>query len=281
MDSLPKPPPESDEEKARSAEQRRKSALANIATVLRDERVSWGERALPYLFAAMETCWIGAIMVGLASLGFLAHEPIVPLWAPFVLMGGTCWLAIYLEQREMKGQQAGEAQGEDGASVTSGSSALWGFVAIMVLLTSWISIYSGSFAIYYPLWLGKMLSDIFLLDLNAYHVILIVGISIYCCWRGVKFSRRIIEPSQVMLALRLGGGVILVAMLIYAGTSKSAGTDAQVGAGITLMMLVIIPLFLGLALITHALSQAAFTRHTHIGGLQGSVGMQERSLFGV
>ena len=64
------------------------------------EAPSVGEIMLPYLFAAMETCWIDAVFIGLASLDFFqSHNPLMPLWAPFLLIIGSKWLLGYLERR--------------------------------------------------------------------------------------------------------------------------------------------------------------------------------------
>src|SRR6266700_5875304 len=61
---------------------------------------SIGEFLLPYLLGAMQACWIAAILIGLASAGlFESSEPLVPLWAPFVLIIGSLLLSHYLGQR--------------------------------------------------------------------------------------------------------------------------------------------------------------------------------------
>ena len=93
----------------------RKHVLALRTTDVR-EAPTIGEIALPYLFAAMETCWIDAIFIGLASLDlFQSHEPLMPLWAPFLLIIGSQWLLSRMERRDatVGGDNTGGASNED------------------------------------------------------------------------------------------------------------------------------------------------------------------------
>src|SRR5437588_4167514 len=74
--------------------------LLSMRTPAQAEPPSLGEMLLPFLFAAMETCWLDAIFIGLASLGlFQSHEPLMPLWAPFVFLIGTQWLLNFQYRR--------------------------------------------------------------------------------------------------------------------------------------------------------------------------------------
>src|SRR5436309_8212102 len=82
------------------AAKRRRQQLLSMRTTELAEVPSLGEILLPFLFAAMETCWIDAIFIGLASFGlFQSHEPLMPLWAPFVFIIGIQWMARFLERR--------------------------------------------------------------------------------------------------------------------------------------------------------------------------------------
>src|SRR5258708_27462496 len=59
-----------------------------------------GETLLPFLFAAMEACWIDAIFIGLASINlFQSHDTLIPLWGPFVLIICSQLILSLLERR--------------------------------------------------------------------------------------------------------------------------------------------------------------------------------------
>src|SRR5205085_6297317 len=91
---------ESQEEAAQAAERRRRQDLLDASTDEVPHALSWGERLLPLLFAGMETCWVYAILLGLASVNFFQSEdPLVPVWAPFVLIVGSFWLLHSIERR--------------------------------------------------------------------------------------------------------------------------------------------------------------------------------------
>src|SRR6266581_7710143 len=122
MNSSPQQPEDKKEkqEDIEAALERRRQQLPEMETTSVAATPSWGERLLPFLFAAMETCWIDAILIGLASLKlFQAGEPLMPLWAPFVFIAGSQWLVGRLERRA-----ASKASEDDTSSVTPGSSLL-------------------------------------------------------------------------------------------------------------------------------------------------------------
>ena len=61
---------------------------------------SIGEFLLPTLLGIIESCWIAAILIGLAGVGlFESSEQVLPLWAPFILIVGSIWLFYYGERR--------------------------------------------------------------------------------------------------------------------------------------------------------------------------------------
>src|SRR5690242_8739796 len=97
----PEKNPESQENAFQAAERRRRQDLLDASIVEVPATLSWGERLLPLLFAAMETCWIYALLLGLVSINlFQTNESLVPVWAPFVLILGTYWLSLHIERRE-------------------------------------------------------------------------------------------------------------------------------------------------------------------------------------
>jgi Domain of unknown function (DUF4129) len=260
MDTMPQQPSSSDENEAR-----RRRSLREMGATRVSGAVSWGERALPLVFAAMETCWVDAILIALASIHFFGlSTPLVALWAPFVLMVGSGWLAMHLERREIAAARAGKEAKTD-------ASLLFGVMGVVTLLVIWDSVYSASIAVYDPRWLLTLLNDVLLLSPAAYHVMGVILLSAYFCWRGIRLVRRAIEPGTVFRAMRLGLGVFVVVILIRAGTGGGFFNELQ--------LLVLIALFLSFALLGHALSNALFIRLFHPVGLQGSVRAQERALL--
>ncbi len=120
----------------------------------------WGERLLPYLVAAMETCWADAILIMLVSVK-LFRAPLLPLWAPFVLIAGSFWLITRLERRESAREQEGK-DGKSGRKVLSGSSLFILSVGLLVLFIVWARLYTA-WLFFDPRWLLALFNDIFAL----------------------------------------------------------------------------------------------------------------------
>ncbi len=262
------PPQQKENTRAsRAAERRRQDRLAMETTML-SATPGWGERLLPYLVAAMETCWVDAVLIALASVNlFQRRTPLIPLWAPFVLIVSACWLMLFLERREIVMEQAAK----NGGKRVSGSSWFILLMALLVLIVVWASIYASLFLLFDPRWLLALLNDLFQFDGNFYYVLLLLVLSIYFCWRGIRLARRAIEPSSVFWSLRLGMGIIIVAIIIHVASGTSSFNE--------LILFGIVPLFLFFALIAHALAKALFLRRSSPGGLQGSVAGQERAIL--
>src|SRR5207302_9615761 len=142
--------------------------------------------------------------IGLASLGlFGSREVLMPLWAPFVLIGGSQWLVVHLERRAATMAPADEEKTSKAAPLP-GTSLYIALLAVVTLLITWLSIYTQTAFFLDPTWVLTMLGDILLLNLHAYQVLTIVALACYFCWRGIRLSRRTIEPAQVFNSLRLG-----------------------------------------------------------------------------
>ena len=245
-----------------------------MATTQLSATPSWGEHLLPILLAAMEACWVDAILIGLAGIGlFQSYDPILPLWAPFVLIAGSHWLANSLERRDASRTPASE-QNDSVRSVTPVTSLVIALIAVVTLFIIWLRIYAQTWFVIDPRWVLSLLNDILLLDVNAYLVVTIIGLCLYFCWRGIRLARHEVEPAHVSNILRLGLVIIVVVVLVRAG-QESAGMvfhDQPI-------LFLLVPLFLILSLAAHALARAAFVRRSHPIGLEGNVATQERSLI--
>ncbi len=114
-------------------------------------QLSWGEHLLPFLFAAMETCWIDAILVGLVSSDVLGlSQPLIPLWTLFVLIAGFYYLSRYLD-----GQGIATSNNTSSSVHTSTLSTRPVIIALAVLATCtvvWTSVYSSRVFLLDPGW---------------------------------------------------------------------------------------------------------------------------------
>ena len=262
-------PPQSGEDThmSRGAEKRQKELLEMTTSAIL-AHPGLGERLLPYLIAAMETCWVDALLIALLSVNFFqSRTTLLPLWAPFLLIASACWLMIFLERRELVKEQTVENERKR----VSGASWFVFLLALLVLLVVWASIYAPFFLFFDPRWLLALLGDLFQLNTNIYYVFVLVALSIYFCWRGIRLAHKTIEPSSVFWTLRLGMGIIIVAIIIHAGSGAGSFNE--------LILFSIVPFFLFFALVAHALAKALFLRSNSPGGLQGSVAGQERAIL--
>ena len=61
------PPQQREDLRVRGASEKRQQESLDIATYIFSATPGLGERLLPYLIAAMETCWVDAVLIALAS----------------------------------------------------------------------------------------------------------------------------------------------------------------------------------------------------------------------
>lgn len=249
-----------------SLEQRQQEVALPGVVSSRARTYSGGERLLPYLFAAMETCWVDAILIGLVGTDSSSSSSFfLPLWVPFVLIASSCWLSNALERRRTTVPHS--------ATSFPTSFLVVGLVCGTTLFSLWSGVYASSIAFFNPTWLGSLISDLFLLGSQAFHLALIIALMLYFYWRGLRLSHRTLEPGNVFTVIRLGIGVMIAVIVLRAATHTTSSNE--------LLLLLLIPLFLMFALIAHALAQTVFVRITHRSGLQGSVPSQERALLGI
>jgi hypothetical protein len=258
---------------ADEAQRRREQHMLSLQTSRVAEAPSLGEILLPFLFAAMETCWIDAIFIGLAGIDFFAsRDPFMPLWTPFVIITGTQWILSRLELRAAG--SATEDEIENGKKNLPGSSIFVAFVCVVTLFVIWISIYAQQAFFLDPRWLLALLNDVLSLNLYAYHTFFILAITGYLCWRGMRLLHREHEPSQVFSTLRLGMGIIIGVVLVRAGQT-SAGVVFHDNA----ILLLLIPIFLFLSLTAHALARVNFVRHMHATNDEDDISPHEQAIL--
>ncbi len=233
--------------------------------------MSWGERLLPYFYIAMESCWIYAIFLVLAHGNFFQSTvPLLPMWGLFLLFAGSYFFSLLIDRRQYR--RALAASGGRKTQVEArGTLWIFGVIASLALFVTWGSLYVDHYLLFDPRWVGALFTDLLLLTPSGYRILVIWALAGYFCWRGLRLSQRPIEPGDILGRLRIGIVVIIAALLLtFSAESQVQGS---------LLRLLLIPLFLTLALIAHALARAISMRHAHPVGLQGGAVAQERSLF--
>ena len=227
-----------------------------------EDITSLGEFLLPSLLGAMESCWIVAVLLGLAGLGFLGERvPLLPFWAPFVFIIGTQWLFYLIDRRDEHARHTP------------------GFIALAVafcLFIIWLQVYAPVSGIFDPRWLGSLFSDILFLNNRFFQVVFIIALSFLLCWRGLRLISRTIEPSIISRTLIVGIVIIIAVIVLLAQLAINGAT-----VGNAALLFLLIPLFLYLSLASHALARISFVRRTHSTGLQGSIVAQERAVVTV
>ncbi len=210
------------------------------------ERRNWSERLLPYLFAAMEACWVDILLIGLASIHLLgSNTPFLPLWATFVLTTLTCWFARLWQQH--------------GLRLTSSKASPTGFTQGIVFLI----LLAGLLA----------LAISWLLHQDVVHVIAVLLLAMLLCWRGMRSADREIDPANAFKVLRFGFGVILIAIcaeIIGTHSGKAIAPANQ------LLLFFLTWLFLCLSLVAQALTNIVSIRRSHVTGLDTSALSPER-----
>jgi Domain of unknown function (DUF4129) len=234
---------------------------------------SIGEFLLPYLLGAMQACWISAILIGLASAGlFASSATLIPLVAPFILILGALFLFHYLGMRTPK-DTIGDQPG--GVKIALSETSLFLIVfAVASLCIIWLNIYAQKAFIFDPKWVLLLFNDILFLNGNFYEAICILGVTFLLGWMGIRLINRNVEPSDVFRALCVGVCVFVGVIILRAGQARQGAVIHD-----DLSLLLLIPLFLFLSLMTHALARVVFIRKSHPAGLQGSIVAQERAII--
>ena len=273
MESLPKQPRQIKEEAQNISTAAVRRLKESIFVPEEPTISSIGEFLLPYLLGAMQACWIAALLIGLASAGLLVTSAaLIPLWAPFFLILGSLFLFHYLGMRTPKNRLGDSA---DGVKVVLPETSLFLIlVGVASLFFIWLNLYSQRAFIFDPRWMLLLFNDVLLLNGYFYEAVCIIGLTFLLGWMGIRLINRNVEPSDVFRALCLGLGIFIVVIVLRTG-QVSAGTVVHND----LALLLLIPLFLFLSLMAHALARVVFIRKSHPTGLQGSIVAQERAII--
>lgn len=248
MDTTPQVPKDTTEVDTQTA--RGPRALA--------ETMSWGEQLLPLTYAAMEACWIDALLIGLVRLHILGSTTLfMPLWAPFLITIVSVWLALALPDQNVQSRRRG-----------SSSATILFIQGVMAIGVVWASLYTLSAAIWSPLWIIALASDAFQLNNMAFATIGIIILIAVFCYRGIHIARYALEPSETTRSIIVGSIILLVVSLLPASSSNE-----QVD------LLGLFLLLVTFALFARALAYTLFIRQEHLTGLQGSKAAQDRLIL--
>jgi hypothetical protein len=274
MDSSPSPEQPENKQEERQEVLTAAQWLKEQISVPQERTISSiGEFLLPTLLGIMESCWIVAVFIGLAGVGlFGSSAPLLPLWAPFILIVGSIWLFYYAARQGAK--KGASSQNETAKIAVPDTSLFIILVGVLSLFFVWLHIYAQTAFVFDPKWLLALLNDILLLNIHFYEVVTIIGLSFLLGWQGIRLLNRDIEPSNVFRTLWLGLGIMTAVIIL-----RTAQERAGVVFHDNLILLLLIPFFLFFSLATHALARVVFIRHSHFTGLQGSVVAQERAII--
>lgn len=236
---------------------------------------SAGEVLLPFFLALMEACWFNAILIGLAGLDFLhSSSALLPFWGPPLLLGISLWLFRRAMQKEALVAHEQPAD-ERPPLAPPGLRLLFSLLTLLTIGLIWLHTYATTGFFLDPAWLLAFANDLLALNRNFYQALTLGALTMYFCWRGIKLAQTTVEPGLVFRRMWAGLLILLAAMLVRAGSSRGGNSADDV------VLVLLIPIFLSLALSTHALARLTFVRHEHPFGLEGSISTQERATLSV
>lgn len=211
---------------------------------------SKGQRLLPYFFAGMEACCMGALLLGLADVHFLGvGVPLLPLWAVFVVIICACWCERFWQYSR---------RGFSGMALSarvSGVCLLIVAVVFAALAVPWV------------------------ISVDALHAITAFLLFVFLCYRGFRIAEHENDPAYATRALGLGLGALLIAIFLQLIGPAAGVTPFRYG---DLFLLLFTLIFLFLLLMARSLSHISFVRQGHR-SLQddegSSIRVQERAVM--
>lgn len=205
------------------------------------------------MYAALEACWIDALLIGMVGLHFLGYGvPLVPLWVPFVPIAFSCWLA-----RQYKRHANG--------FFSSSPFPAFALNSLVTLFLAWLTLLVAQRMD------PGVLYDFPLFGPSVSQVAVSLVLVLLLCWRGVVLAQRNVDPCYVARTLGWGASVSVLVIFVEGINVTLGGVFYD-----AFPLLLLIVFFVCLSLMAHTLSHLIYTRHYHLVGLQGSAGRQER-----
>lgn len=230
---------------------------------------SWGQFFLPLLFAAMETCWIDAIFIGLANADVLGTTRLLfPLWLPFVLIGSFYALSSYQRWYAVDSNQPLSHEGEHVSAALLVNIFL---TVVATLLTVWISYYAQQMALTDANWLLNLPSAVLQFSPDSFRLIGIIALALAFCRQGSLLVRGKID--YVLISKLIQSGIFtFIILLVVEKFLEVAGHVFD--DGLTVLFLIV--LYLCLSLATHALARVGVVRRHYSVGQKNDLVRQER-----
>ena len=224
--------------------------------------MSWGEQLLPLAYAAMQCCWIAALLIGFGRMHmFTQTGTFIPLWAPFLVILVSTWSALTLPDHTARAYNQSTFSL---SQLRSSKTVIILIQTVLILSSIWGSFYS-TIALWNPIWLGTFINDFIQINATAFASIAVILLTYGLSYYGIRIARYNNEPGMVTKGLITGGIVFAVVILIQ------STTDLDQAALVLLLLL-----FFFLTLFTRALSYAIFVRQEHLIGLDGNKYAQDQ-----
>ncbi len=226
-----------------------------------------GERLLPVLVIALESCLLYALLLALAGFSFLqSSSPVLPIWLMFGVSLGIYWLTQYLAR--------GEAAGKSGRLFALRTYIPHIVVPLLAVGLTWLLLSSQAGQVFALPSLATLLNAVQEFPPSFYQALGLFALISFVGWRGVYRARTGIEPQTIKHLFRLGLGCFFLVLLCYL-VQGLLGLSNQNTAAFFLL----IPTFLLLALLSQSLYQVSYLRRFHAIGLHGSARQQERVIL--
>ena len=232
-----------------------------------DAPKTMGERLIPVLVIALESCLLYALLLALAGFSFLGSaSPLLPIWLIFGVSLSIYWLTTYLKRTEVTGK-------------TGLLSLLHAFIPQLtgiLLATSltWLLLSLQAGTLFTLPSQETLLNAVRDLQSGVYQALILFTLISFMAWRGVDIARAGIKPQTIKRLTRLGLGCFFLVLLCYLVQGLLGLSNQNTPA-----FFLLIPAFLLLVLLGQALYQVSYLRRFHAVGLHGSARRQERLIL--
>ncbi len=217
---------------------------------------SWGQFLLPLLFAAMETCWIDAIFIGLANTDVLGTSQILfPLWLPFALIGSFYVLVSY--QKWYAGDDV-QSLSHKGKRITLATLIDISLIGLVTLFAVWVSYYAPQTFFLDPNWLLNLPAAILQFNPDSFRLIGVIVLSIAFCRQGIFLVQ--VKFNDTLVSKMLQSGIFTFILLLV--IRKFLEVNGKVfDDGLTVPTLIF--LYFCLSLVTHSFARVGFVRRRY------------------
>ncbi len=123
-----------------------------------------------------------------------------------------------------------------------------------------------------PACLLALLKDVLVVNMHAWTAFFLCALVPFICARTIQFMYHEDRAQFLAQTFLLGSGIFIAVIVVEAGQGPAASSNDA-------LLFLLIPVFLFLGLLAHALAQVIYIRHYHLSAMHGSIHDQERSIF--